>query len=362
MNDSRAVVLAGPRKLEVRAFPSPVASDDDGLLAVELAGICGTDYAMYSGALKSPYPIVLGHEIFGHVRKIGAAASSRWGVDAGDRVVVEAGVPCWSCRYCHAGLYRFCPDELHYGTATTSDLPPHLWGAMATDMYLAPRAIVHRISNAVSPAAAVLASSVVANAIRWAVDVGGAGPGKSVVVRGAGSQGLACAALAVHAGADVVILLGRATDRDRLAVAKQLGIIHRYEVDDICVPEVVRELTSPDGADIVVDAAGAHSVLDEDVEILRPCGRLVWAGLVGDGVAASLLADELVYKEIDVRGVWTKSAESFSAAIALIERDVIPFERMVTHSYSMERAEEAIRSIGGEEGERPIKAVIDPRA
>lgn len=359
----RAVVAVEPRVLEVREFEPVAVGADDGVLEPELAGICGTDYKTYTGAVSQyPRPLVLGHEILGRIGRVGQQAAARWGVQPGDRVVVESSVPCWSCEWCWSGAYRYCPDRRGYGTSTPCTQPPYLWGAMGEEMYLAPGSILHRIDAAVPAEAAVLAGGVVANGIRWAVEVGEARPGVSTVVRGAGPQGLACAALAVRAGSDPVILLGRTADRERLAIGRELGVTHTHEVDGLDVPALVRDLAGGRGAHLVIDAAGAAGAFDEDIDLLRPQGRLVWAGLTGAATTAALHLDPIVWKEIDVRGVFTKPSASIDASIRLLESGVIPFERILTHSYDLEQAEDAILAIGGEGATYPLKAAIRTRA
>ena len=66
---SRAAVLVAPERLELQDFPVPGVGDDDAILRVEAAGICGSDWAQYQGtltAMPAVYPIIPGHEIAGH--------------------------------------------------------------------------------------------------------------------------------------------------------------------------------------------------------------------------------------------------------------------------------------------------------
>lgn len=332
---------------------------DDGALQVELAGICGTDHKTYLGDLEYPLPLVLGHEIVGRISRIGDRAAERWGVEPGDRVVVEGSVPCWSCPACWGGSYKMCPNRRNYGTSTPATVPPHLWGAMGEEMYLAPGSMLHRLSDAV-PVHAAVVHGVVANGFQWAVEVGGARPGVSVVVRGAGPQGIASAALAARAGVDNVILLGRSTDTARLAIAERLGVTQTLVVDEVDVPTAVRDLVGGLGADLLVDASGAHQVIEEDVELLRPEGRLVWAGLTGAETRASIRLDRLVWKAIDFRAVFTKRAPAVAAATRTLEAREIAFEELVTDVYDLDDAEQAILDIGGHGQTYPLKAAIRP--
>src|ERR1700716_3041548 len=139
---AHAAVLTEPRNFEFRDFPIPEIAEHDGLLRVEAAGLCGTDYEQFGGHLKdTPWdirPIIPGHEIQGWIEKIGCEASRRWRIKEGDRVVVEASIPCGKCYQCQNGRAVLCSSGMGYGLRISSSRPPHLWGGYATHMYLHP--------------------------------------------------------------------------------------------------------------------------------------------------------------------------------------------------------------------------------
>ena len=68
---TRAMVLEHPEELRLREFVRPQIGPDEALLAVELAGICGTDAKTFHGKLPYPTPLIMGHEILGHVAETG---------------------------------------------------------------------------------------------------------------------------------------------------------------------------------------------------------------------------------------------------------------------------------------------------
>ena len=43
----------------MREFPVPQAGDDDGVLEIEVTGVCGSDVFHYNGDAA---PVILGHE------------------------------------------------------------------------------------------------------------------------------------------------------------------------------------------------------------------------------------------------------------------------------------------------------------
>ncbi len=356
-----AMVLEHPEDLRLREFARPEIGPDAALLAVELAGICGTDAKTFHGKLPYPTPLIMGHEILGHVAEIGERAAERWGVKVGDRVVVEGSVPCWACRQCHTGQYRFCRRKHGYGTNTSSSEPPHLWGAYAPLMYLAPGSILHRIDPSVPAAAAVLANGVIANGIQWVRNQGGVRYQDVVVVQGVGPEGLAMVVVAHECGARLVVATGLARDRQRLELARLFGADHTVNVEEQDPVAFVRELTNGEMADVVVDVSGSPKALAASLELAREQGTVICAGLTGKETVTPLLFDQVVWKELRLQGVFTKGADAVADSIALIESRKYPLEQMLTHTFPLDQAERAVRAIGGEiPGLYPVKAAIAP--
>ena len=98
-----------PHSVEVREVDRPNCGDDDVIVAVEAASICGSDLHQWEGTNSWPvnYPVVLGHEFGGHVVELGknVVAIGKW--LEGDRVVSEtAAVVDMSGPMSRQGLYN----------------------------------------------------------------------------------------------------------------------------------------------------------------------------------------------------------------------------------------------------------------
>ena len=203
LTSTRAVVATGPGKLEMRTYPLPEIGDEDGILKVELAGVCGSDPGIFKGKsarAPRPWPIILGHEIVGRVHRMGKAAQQRHGVKEGDRVIIEYAFGCGMCKPCLTGRYTLCERFYNYGSMISCASPPHLFGAYADYLYIHPRAMVHKIGEDLSPEEGVLICAVVGNGVRWLRHIGGVTIGQPVAIVGPGQQGLAAVAVAKEAG------------------------------------------------------------------------------------------------------------------------------------------------------------------
>ena len=60
-----AMVQTAPRTLEMRDLPIPDIEADSAILRIEACGICGSDYEQFEGVLKTPMPVIPGHEPVG---------------------------------------------------------------------------------------------------------------------------------------------------------------------------------------------------------------------------------------------------------------------------------------------------------
>jgi threonine dehydrogenase-like Zn-dependent dehydrogenase len=361
---ARAVVLDEPRSLRSEEFPLPDIGAEDGLLRVEACGICGSDHEQYEGTISAPYPIIPGHEPVGVIEEIGEVAAKRWGVNRGDRVAVEALLPCRRCPQCVAGRYSLCrgegPIPGGYGFISTRK-PPSLWGGYAEYMYLAPNSLVHRLSDGVPAELAVLFNPLGAG-FRWAVDMPGLKVGDTVVILGPGQRGLAGVIACREAGAGCIIVTGLAADETKLALARRFGAHHTVNVEAEDPVARVREITDGRMADVVVDVtAYALEAVNQAVKIARRGGTIVLAGIKGRRPVPNFLSDRVVVKELTVMGVLGVDYPAYEAAIRLIESGRYPLDEMHTHTLPFEEAERALRILARElPGEEAVHIALVP--
>ena len=101
----RAAVLREPRELRVESLEAPVAGPGEVLLRVAIAGICGTDYRIWTGERGVRYPLIPGHEFIGDVVAVGPGVTR---VAPGNRVAVEPNWGCGTCDLCREGSGNLC--------------------------------------------------------------------------------------------------------------------------------------------------------------------------------------------------------------------------------------------------------------
>jgi threonine dehydrogenase-like Zn-dependent dehydrogenase len=349
-----AAVRTAPGTTEIREFPMPEIGDDEALMRVEVAGICGTDVKMYA---KPPFadPVIMGHENIGVIDRAGPKFAERHGVQPGDRVFVEHYVGCYKCEWCRIGEYRHCentdwrtnPDARRYGY-TSSDKPKNLWGGFGQYLYLPWNAVVHKVPDTVTAELGGLVTPL-SNGIQWALIDGGVGYDSTVLIQGPGQQGLSQTVACKQAGASLIIVTGAARDAARLEMAKTLGADHVIDVTAEDPRERIREITGGKGLDVVLDCtagAGTAPVLLGIDVLKRREGTLLIQGEIA--AFPDFPVKKLTEKAITIKSARGHSFRSCELALAQLASHRFPLELLSTHTYGLKDVDTAIRAVGGE--------------
>lgn len=338
-----AAVFTAPGRLELAEVPVPEArKEDEVLLKVEAAGICGTDLQILKVPPGHPAKkrVVLGHEYLGEVVAAGPAAVH---LRPGDRVVVDPNITCGLCSPCRNGRPNLC--------AGISTLGIFRDGGFAR-YNVAPARALYKISPRVPAETAVLAEplSCVLNAARKTAMQ----PGETAVVLGAGPIGVCFSLLFSATGAGAVILTD--TSPARREHARRIGAAAAV-VDPLAedLPGMINEQYGEAGADVVVDTTG--KLLAEALLLCRPGGRVILFGQ--DETAVATVNQNLVTRrEIEVTGSFI-AHYTFPAAVRVLERGLLPLEKMITHRFPLRDIEEGIAVM--REGQA-LKVIIDTGA
>ncbi|MEK3990247.1 zinc-dependent alcohol dehydrogenase [Robertmurraya sp. FSL R5-0851] len=340
---SKAAVLTGKETIEIMEFPIPETGDNDALLHVEACGVCGFDSEayLYGGNGVFNLPCVIGHEIVGRIKNIGSVASKRWGVKEGDRVVVEEYIPCGACNNCLTGNYRQCFD-IRYGAMKIDNEKTALWGGFAEYMYLHPNAIVHKASSDVSPELLQLYIPI-SNGLHWVQEVGNTKVGDTVVIQGPGPMGLGAVIGAKEAGAGTIIVTGMSKDEHRLKLAKEFGADHTFYADTQDLVKEIAAVTNGNMADTVINAATAPQQIVTSLDLAGLRATIIHSG-TDENLSNNLMSSKITWKLLTIKGVLGRPTRAVGVALRVIESRRYPLEKMVTHSFSVEEAAEAVRT------------------
>ena len=364
---ARALVMKGPRSLELREVAVPEAPPPGGaIMKVVANGICGSDWDLYSGQMDmpagrpAPFPMIPGHEPVGRIVSIDPVAAKVWGVSVGDRVVVESRVRCGVCIDCMNGRGFLCRNSVSYSLISIES-GSGLWGGMAEYMSLRPGSVVFKVPEHLTDEDAALFNPF-GNAFYWTIEAGKVGIGSRVAIFGAGQRGLACAIAAREAGAATVIVTGLSRDAHKLALAPLFGATHAVDVEKKDTVAAIRDITGGDGVDVLVDAV-PESVkpLFHAIEALRRGGILVLAGVRGHPMDGFPL-ERFRSKQLHMVGVAATTSWAVANAVRVLGEGRYPFAKLHSHTFGLEQAERGIRILGGEiEDELPIHITVKPQ-
>jgi len=248
--------------------PKPWAETDVDI-RVTHTGICGSDiHTLRSGWAPTDYPVVVGHEIVGHVVRVGSKVTH---LRMGDRVGVGAqSDSCRTCDECSHGRENYCTKSF----ITTYDAT-HIDGGKAyggyADYARVPAHFVVKIPDAVPSSAAgplmcggiTIFSPLVDN---------GAGPGKSVGIVGIGGIGHFGLLFAKALGADKVVAISRTESKKEDAT--KLGADYL-----IATAEKGWEKKHAMSLDLIVSTvSSADMPLDGYLQLLKPHGQFIQIG------------------------------------------------------------------------------------
>ena len=288
-------------------------------------GICGSDLHYYNhggfGTVRLREPMVLGHEVSGHIVELGSAVKH---LSVGDLVAVSPSRPCRLCRYCQEGMQNNCENMRFYGSAMPF---PHIQGAFRE--HLIADASQCAPASGITPGEAALAEplSVCLHAVKRA------GPllGRRVLVTGCGPIGLLTILCARRAGATEIV----ATDiaDQALKHAERAGA--DKVINTASSPERLAAFATGKGYfDVQFEASGANAALLAAIPVLRPRGIIAQLGMGGD---VTLPLVQMTAKELELRGCF-RFHEEFPQAVELMQKGLIDAKSIITHSFPIDQA------------------------
>lgn len=323
----KAAILEKVKTLVVKDIPIPHYGDDEVLVNIKEVGLCGSDVHFYNDGRIGDFivkkPLILGHESSGIIAKIGKNVK---GFKIGDRVSVEAGLPCYKCYFCKTGKYHLC-NNIAFLAAPPSN------GAFVEYMKYDPN-FLFKVSDDVSFTEAALAEPLSVGyscATRAEVKAG-----DYVCILGSGPIGLACLEMSKIMGASRIFI----TDIDdyRLSIAKKHGAFKTINVLKDDLEKIINAYTEDLGVDSVIEASGNEDSIINSLKIVRRGGKVVWAGLGKDNI--TIPYNNATFKDISIEMIF-RYKNTYKPIIRMLESKMINFEDWVTHRFKLDEIQKA---------------------
>ena len=326
----RAVVIHEARDLRVEEREPGAPGPGEVRVRLAAGGVCGSDLHYYNhggfGPVRLKEPMILGHEVSGHVAEVGQGVD---GLAPGDLVAVSPSRPCGRCRFCGEGLRNHCLHMRFYGSAMPF---PHVQGAFREELVADAAQCVRAPGLSAAEAAMAEPLSVGLHATRRAGEL----LGKRVLVTGCGPIGVLAIMAARRAGAAEVV----ATDLvpNALRYAEAAGADRVIDVAE--TPDALEPWTTGKGYfDVLYECTGASRALASGIAAMRPRGVVMQLGLGGDMTVPMM---QVTVKELDLRGSF-RFHEEFATAVALMQSGLVDVKPVISHTVPLDDAERAFR-------------------
>lgn len=342
----RAAVYLGPGKIEVRDVERPRPERNEVLIKVAACAVCGTDVRIfYHGQKNVVPPHITGHEIAGRIEALGDGVA---GFTKGEKVTVVTSIGCQKCTFCRKKLYNLCdtPRYLGYfypgGFAEYMIVPAD--AVAGNNILKVPDPIGFAEISLIEPLSCAINGQ----------DYLKIEKGDTVVVIGAGPIGCMHAELARTQGAARVILFD--VSETRLSLAGRFTGITKINSAKEDPVQKVMELTGQVGADVVIVACSVNSAQEQAVRMAAKRGRIsFFAGLPKDDPYIRLDSNIIHYKEVSIFGAFASHRMQYEKALELIAAEKIDARKFVTHTFPLEKIEEAFATAKRGEG---LKVVV----
>lgn len=315
--------LSKPGDLEIREVQSTSSlKDDEVKVKLIYGGICGSDIGVYKGKINhASYPIRPGHELLGTIIETGKDAK----YEVGKRIVVQPNSFCGECDLCVKGKTNICRHKQSLGINTN--------GGFSEEFTISSKYVLP-IPDEMPDERAVLIEpfAVIVHAFKK-INIT---KDTSVAIIGCGTEGMLAVALATYLGARVT-----AIDINQLKLDK----VSSFGVARIAHPQDIKDETF----DVVIEAAGVKSSVEQAIQIASPGGSVVLVGLAPE---ANFPVAQVVRKELNIHGTIIYNFPSdFLQTLEYLMQDnfnVEPIISEIIHFTEYQRAYEA--AVSGQYG------------
>jgi L-iditol 2-dehydrogenase len=278
-------------------------------------------------------PLYPGHEPAGVVAAVGQGVEQ---FTVGQRVFLHHHVPCMVCHFCQRGSFSQC------ATFRATRLDP---GGLAEyirvpapnvqlDVLPLPDDLSCEAATLVEPLACCIRGIT-----RAAVQ-----PGDSVLILGAGSNGVMLAQLAQQHGAVRVIIVDPITYRRQRAL--EAGVDHALDPQaGEALLQQIYAVNDGRKPDIVLVTPSKISAMNQGLTLVGPGGTVLLFAPPPPGEVLPVTANQLFFQEITLRTSYSAGPYETRLALELLRNGRIRAERVITHRFALEDAAQAFQLV-----------------
>jgi len=313
--------------LSLEEVEKPHYGENDVLVKVKAAGLCGTDLKIQQGKIPvKELPLIQGHEISGVIAETGSQVKD---FKIGDEVLISFYIPCNECELCKIGRETICENLI-------GRLGFELNGGFAEYVRVPESSLIRKPKELPFSEAAIISCSMgtVYHALLKRAKIK---EGDYIAMIGAsGGLGLHAIQIAKTLNSKVI---GVDITEEKLELMKKYGADEVIDASKDNWGERIVEISGGRGADKILEFVSRKETVEEDIKILRKGGKLVLVAY-SDSVPLQINSLKVVLNELEILGTRAGTKEEIEKCVELIVEGKL--KPVISKTYPIEEINQAM--------------------
>jgi NDMA-dependent alcohol dehydrogenase len=364
MRIKAAVLRSVDQPFQIEELELAPPKENEVLVRTVASGICHSDYSVAHGVLRTPMPIVLGHEGAGIVEAVGPGVTH---VKPGDKVIASLSPSCGKCTMCREYKEYMCSQmgklltdctqidgTTRHKTLSGEDVYALCGVGSFGDYMVMPAGSAIKVADDTPLESTCLIGCGVTTGTGAALNTAKMQWGESAAVIGCGGVGLSIIQGARIAGGSIIIAIDPMEEKRELAM--KLGATHTinpFEEDPVAK---VKELTGGLGVHYAFEALGKTQTMQQTWGMIRPTGRAIIVGVASLNQSVKIPAAGLL-AEYEIQGSCYGSSSpkrDIPRFVELFKSGQLKLEEMITQRIGLGDINRAFEEMGRGEGARSV--------
>tara|TARA_R110000787_G_scaffold60478_4_gene137187 strand:- start:11644 stop:12747 length:1104 start_codon:yes stop_codon:yes gene_type:complete len=361
----KAAVLRGVgQPFEIEELELAPPKENEVLVKTIASGICHSDYSVAHGILRSPFPVVLGHEGAGIVEAVGPSVTN---VKPGDKVIASLSPSCGTCSMCKESKEYMCSQmgklltdctqldgTTRHKTASGEDVYALCGVGSFGEYMIMPAGSAIKVPDDTPLETTCLIGCGVTTGTGAALNTANVQPGESTAVIGCGGVGLSIIQGCRIAGSPIIIAIDPMEEKRQLAL--ELGATHAINPFEEDAEARVKELTGGVGVHYAFEALGRVETMAQTWNMIRPTGRCIIVGVAALDQSVKISAAGLL-AEYEIQGSCYGSStpiKDIPHFVELYKSGELKLDQMITQRIGIAEINRAFEEMGRGEGARSV--------
>lgn len=325
MKTAKEALMVGVNEpFVIKEYPILPPPDGYALMKLTASGVCGTDLHIHRGKIPTSLPASVGHEFVGVVEQISETDSKKYGILAGDSVIVDIACPCGECLLCKTGDEANCVD-MGVTNGGDPDTPPYFRGGYG-EYNCSPIKNLIKIPEALDPKmtcvfacagpTAIHAFSLAERADRKIASA------DTAVVQGSGPVGSFAIMYLASLGIKNIIAVTFVRTQKTVELCRKLGAMQVIDLAVASEEDMIKRVQAHNGglgADVVFEASGNPKAVPQGMAMLRNRGTYLIPGQYSNSGDVAIQPQLITFKALCMIGSSQYSMDDVASYLEFLE-------------------------------------------